>query len=83
MCANVRHSGRSGTGQRALLLDYFCEFAQLFIFIRKAEININVLFVVKDDLLDELIHRIPVQLLNVAVLLKESYKFIILLPGFL
>ena len=57
MCANVRHSGRSGTGQRALLLDYFCEFAQLFIFIRKAEININVLFVVKDDLLDELIEQ--------------------------
>ena len=76
------HSGRSGTGQRVLLLDYFCEFEQLFIFIRKAEVNINVLLVVKDDLLDELIHRIPVQLLNVAVLLKEGYKLIILLSGF-
>ena len=42
-----------------------------------------MLLVVKDDLLDELIHRVPIQLLNVAVLLKESYKFIIVLPGFL
>ena len=41
-----------------------------------------MLLVVKDDFLDELIHRIPVQLLNVAVLLKEGYKFIILLSGF-
>ena len=57
--------------------------AQLFIFIRKAEVNINVLFVVKDDFLDELIHRVPIQLLNVAVFLEEGYKFIILLSGFL
>ena len=65
-----------------MLLDYFCEFEQLFIFIRKAEVNINVLLVVKDDLLDELIHRVPIQLLNVAVFLEEGYKFIILLSGF-
>ena len=78
----MRHSGRGRTGHHVLLLDYFCEFAQLFIFIRKTEVNINVLLVVKDDLLDELIHRVPIQLLNVAVLLKESYKLIILLSGF-
>ena len=78
----MRHSGRSGTGQHVLLLDYFCEFAQLFIFIRKAEVNINVLLVVKDNLLDELIHRIPVQFLNISVFLEEGYKFIVLLSGF-
>lgn len=64
-------------------MNHVCNTAQLFIFIRKAEVNINVLFVVKDDFLDELIHRVPIQLLNVAVFLKEGYKFIILLSGFL